>query len=106
MKKVQFKARFTINGEPKLFTINGEEYDEFTYYTSKRMNAEFNYPMASYCLYDKNTGLVVAFGKTKNELFENYKNLSDKYASVRNSERYKIRIYYYERLKRYEKNDK
>ena len=106
MKKVQFKAQFKINGEPKLFTLNGEEYDEFTYYTSKRMNAEFNYPMSSYCLYDKNTGLVVAFGKNKNELFENYKKLSDRYASVRNSRGYRIRIDYYEGLKRYDENDK
>ena len=29
-----------------------------------------------------------------------------KYASVRNSERYKIRIYYYEKLKKDEENDK
>ena len=102
MKKVQFKAQFNINGEIKLFTINGEKYDEFTYYTSKRMNTEFNYPMSSYCLYDKNTGLLVAFGISKQELFENYKNASDRYASVRNSREYRTYIDRYERLKKAE----
>ena len=105
MKKVQFKAQFNINGEIKLFTINGEKYDELTYYTSKRMNTEFNHPMSSYCLYDKNTGLAVAYGKTKNELFENYKKVSDKYASVRNSREYRTCIDRYERLKKAEENE-
>ena len=102
MKKVQFKAQFNVDGEFKLFTLNGEEHDEFTYYTSKRMNTEFNRPMSPYCLYDKNTGLLVAYGETKNELFENYKKVSDKYASIRNTREYRTYIDHYERMKRSE----
>ena len=100
MSKVQFKAQFNVDGDIKLFTLNGEEHDKFTYYTSKRMNTEFNRPMSPYCLYDKNTGLPVAYGKTKNELFENYKKVSDRYDSVRNSREYRTYIDRYERLKK------
>ena len=79
--------------------------DEFTYYTSKRMNTEFNRPMSPYCLYDKNTGLLVARGETKNELFENYKKVSDRYDSVRNSREYRTYIDRYEALKEELGND-
>lgn len=99
MKKLQFKAQFMNNGERTLYALNGEEYDEFTYYTSKRMNAGLKYPISPYCLYDKNTGLTVACGNSKQELFEKYKAVTDRYAKCRNSNEYSKIIEQYEQLK-------
>lgn len=102
MKTLQFKALFFINYKFKICIINVQDYDEFTFYTTKRMNPEFNHPMPPYCLYDKNTGQVVVSATNKQQLFENYNNFSEQYSIIRDLSWYKHFVERYQILKRKE----
>ena len=97
MKKTTFKIRDRVNGVDVLQEVIAEEYDEFVYYVSSRINIDFKYP---YSFYDKKTGLMVCTGKNKRELIDNYNNLNKTYARVRGYECYKKYIERYEQLKK------
>lgn len=97
MKKVKFKAIFYDYGKDRLHTLNGEEYDEFTYYTSIRMNPDFKFSIG-YALYDKKTGLAVVIAKSKREAIEKYIKVAKRYENIRNSKNYLKQIKRYEKL--------
>lgn len=77
--------------------VIAEEYDEFVYYVSPRIDINFKYP---YSFYDKKTGLMVCTGKNKKELINKYNNITEKYTQVRESKHYKKYIEQYEELKK------
>ena len=99
MKKVTFKIRDRYNGDEILQEVIAEEHDEFVYYVSPRTNKDFKY---KYSFYDKKTGLMLCYGKNKQELLDKYNNLNEKYSSVRGSVYYKKAIEQYEQLKKEE----
>lgn len=99
MKKTLFKIRYNNNGVDALQEVIAEEYDEFVYYVSPRINKDFKF---SYYLYDKNTGVMVCTGKNKQELINKYNNITEKYARVRESKHYQKYIEQYEELKKEE----
>lgn len=80
-----------------LVDVNAEEYDEFVYYVSPRMNKDLK---ISYSLYDKKTGLSVCSSTNKQTLIDYYKYFSKKYAEIRESEFYQKAIKQYEELKK------
>ena len=97
MKRTTFKIRDRYNGDEILQEVIAEEYDEFVYYVSSRTNKDFKY---KYSFYDKKTGLMLCYGKNKQELLDKYNNLNEKYSSVRGSVYYKKAIERYEQLKK------
>ena len=99
MKRTTFKIRDRVNGVDVLQEVIAEEYDEFVYYVSSRVNKDFRY---NYSFYDKKTGLMVCTGKNKQELLDNYNNLNETYARVRGYVCYKKYIEQYEQLKKEE----
>ena len=86
---IKFKIRNPALEEEVLREVNAIEYDDCTYYVSQRLNNDCKFKHA---LFDKKTGLMVCYGKTKKELFDTYNNLNDKI--------YKQYIEQYEQLKR------
>lgn len=96
MKKTTFKIRHKVKGVEVLQEVIAEEYDENVYYVSPKTNKDFRY---NYSFYDKKTGLMVCTGKNKRELLDNYNNLNERYARVREYECYKKYIEQYEQLK-------
>lgn len=113
MKTIQFKIQYrsiirdTLHATRTLRTIKVKEYDEFTYYTSQRMNPEVNFGALSYYLYDKYTGIFVVRASSKEKLFRLYNSITKRYRIFRESGRYQEEIEFYEQLKReeIEKND-
>lgn len=97
MKRTTFKIRDRYNGDEILQEVIAEEFDEFVYYVSPRVNKDFKY---NYSFYDKKTGLMVCTGKNKRELLDNYNNLTKVYTHVRESASYKKYIERYEQLKK------
>ena len=98
MKRTTFFIINRIHGiEILLQEVLAEEYDEFVYYVSPRIDINFRGP---YSFYDKKTGLMVCIGKNKRELLDKYNNLYETYARVRGYECYKKYIEQYEQLKK------
>ena len=97
MKRTLFKIRDRIDGVEVLQEVIAEEYDELTYYVSPRTNKNFK---CTYSLYDKRTGLMVCYGKNKQELIDKYNDLNESYARARRREWYKKAIERYEQLKK------
>ena len=94
---IKFKIRNPALEKEVLREVNAIEYDDYTYYVSQRLNNDFKLKNA---LFDKKTGLMVCYGKTKKELFDIYNNLSVKYTKIQNDKIYKQYIEQYEQLKR------
>ena len=69
MKKTTFKIRHRVDGVEVLQEVIAEEYDEFVYYVSPRTNKDFKY---KYSFYDKKTGLMLCYGKNKQELLDKW----------------------------------
>ena len=99
MKKTIFKIREKVDGVDSLQEVIAEEYDGLTYYVSPRTNKNIK---CTYSLYDKKTGLMICYGKNKQELIDNYNKVTERYAQVRKSAHYKKYIEEYERLKKEE----
>ena len=102
MKKVNFKIRDRYNGDEILQEVLAEEYDENVYYVSPRINIHCIYP---YSFYDKKTGLIVCYGKNKQELINKYNEVKERYTQVRESVHYKKYIEKYEQLKKEERKN-
>ena len=94
---IKFKIRNRVDGVDVLQEVIAEEYDENVYYVSSRTNKDFRY---NYSFYDKKTGLMVCYGKTKKELFDTYNNLFVRYTKIQNDKIYKQYIEQYEQLKK------
>ena len=95
---IKFKIRNpALEEEEVLREVNAIEYDDCTYYVSQRLNNDCKFKHA---LFDKKTGLMVCYGKTKKELFDIYNNLFVKYTKIQNDKIYKQYIEQYEQLKR------
>ena len=99
MKRTLFKIRDRIDGVEVLQEVIAEEYDGLTYYVSPRTNKNFK---CTYSLYDKRTGLMVCYGKNKQELINKYNEVKERYTQVRESAHYKKYIEQYEQLKKEE----
>ena len=99
MKKTIFKIREKVDGVDSLQEVIAEEYDGLTYYVSPRTNKNIK---CTYSLYDKKTGLMICYGKNKQELIDNYNKVTERYAQVRKSAHYKKYIKEYEQLKKEE----
>ena len=99
MKKTIFKIRHRVDGVDSLQEVIAEEYDEFVYYVSPKTNKNIK---CTYSLYDKKTGLMICYGKNKQELIDNYNKVTERYAQVRKSVHYKKYIKEYEQLKKEE----
>ena len=99
MKKTIFKIIEKVDGVDSLQEVIAEEYDGLTYYVSPRTNKNIK---CTYSLYDKKTGLMICYGKNKQELIDNYNKVTERYARVRESTHYKKYIEEYERLKKEE----
>ena len=97
MNRTTFKIRDRVNGVDVLQEVIAEEFDEFVYYVSPRVNKDFRY---NYSFYDKKTGLMVCTGKNKRELLDNYNNLNEMYARLRGYKCYKEYIERYVQLKK------
>lgn len=97
MKKILFKIRERVDGIEVLQEVIAEEYDGLTYYVSPRTNKNFK---CTYSLYDKRIGLMVCYGKNKQELINKYNELTERYTQVRESIHYKKYIKEYEQLKK------
>ena len=75
-----------------------EELDEeIEFIHSNRTNKDFKY---KYSFYDKKTGLMLCYGKNKQELLDKYNDLNESYARARRREWYKKAIEQYEQLKK------
>ena len=99
MKKTIFKIIEKVDGVDSLQEVIAEEYDGLTYYVSPRTNKNIK---CTYSLYDKKTGLMICYGKNKQELIDNYNKVTERYAQVRKSAHYKKYIKEYEQLKKEE----
>ena len=99
MTKTLFKIRHIVDGVDSLQEVIAEEYDGLTYYVSPRTNKNIK---CTYSLYDKKTGLMICYGKNKQELIDNYNKVTERYARVRKSAHYKKYIEEYEQLKKEE----
>ena len=99
MKKTIFKIREKVDGVDSRQEVIAEEYDGLTYYVSPRTNKNIK---CTYSLYDKKTGLMICYGKNKQELIDNYNKVTERYARVRESAHYKKYIKEYEQLKKEE----
>ena len=99
MKKTIFKIIEKVDGVDSLQEVIAEEYDGLTYYVSPTTNKDFKF---KYSLYDKKTGLMICYGKNKQELIDNYNKVTERYAQVRKSAHYKKYIKEYEQLKKEE----
>ena len=99
MKKTIFKIIEKVDGVDSLQEVIAEEYDGLTYYVSPRTNKNIK---CTYSLYDKKTGLMICYGKNKQELIDNYNKVTERYAQVRKSAHYKKYIEEYEQLKKEE----
>ena len=99
MKKTIFKIIEKVDGVDSLQEVIAEEYDGLTYYVSPTTNKDFKF---KYSLYDKKTGLMICYGKNKQELIDNYNKVTERYAQVRKSAHYKKYIEEYEQLKKEE----
>lgn len=97
MKKTTFKIRERVDGVDVLQEVIAEEYDEFVYYVSPRINKNFK---CTYSLYDKRTGLMVCYGKNKQELINKYNEVKERYKALFGSILYKKYIERYEQLKK------
>lgn len=97
MKRTTFKIRYRYNGDEILQEVIAEEYDEYVYYVSPRINLDFKYP---YSFYDKKTGLMVCTGKNKKELINKYNEVKDIYKNLFGRSLYKKYIERYEQLKK------
>ena len=97
MKRATFMILIRIDGIEALQEVIAEEYDEFVYYVSPRTNKDFKY---KYSFYDKKTGLMLCYGKNKQELLDKYNDLNESYARARRREWYKKAIEQYEQLKK------
>ena len=103
MKKITFKIRTKVNGADSLQEVIAENYDEFTYYVSPRINKGI---ILEYSLYDKKTGIPACRGgKNKQELINKYNEVFEKCAQVRESKFYQTYIKEYELLKEELEND-
>ena len=97
MKKITFKIRTKVNGVDSLQEVIAENYDEFTYYVSPRINKGI---VLEYSLYDKQTG--ISFCRScinKQDLINNYNEITEQYARLRESKLYQTWINEYETLK-------
>ena len=96
---IKFKIRNPALEKEVLREVIAEEYDGLTYYVSPRTNKNFK---CTYSLYDKRTGLMVCYGKNKQELINKYNEVKERYTQVRESAQYKKYIEQYEQLKKEE----
>ena len=101
MKK-EIKIMNMKNGVFTLETKKTENYDEFTYYVGPCKGDEIR----SYALYDKNTGVEVCYGQTKEELLIRYECIKERYAKFRKEKYYKKLINQYKELLEKEKEKK
>ena len=79
MKRTTFMILIRIDGIESLQEAIAEEYDEYVYYVSPRINIDFRYP---YSFYDKKTGLMVCTGKNKQELINKYNEVKERYKTL------------------------
>ena len=103
MKKATFKIRTKVNGIDSLKEVIAENYDELTYYVSPRTNKGI---IIEYSLYDKKTG--ISFCRScinKQDLINNYNEITEQYAQLRESKLYQTWIKEYELLKEEKQND-
>ena len=106
MKKITFKIRTKVNGVDSLQEVIAENYDELTYYVSPRTNKGI---ILEYSLYDKQTGISFCrSGINKQDLINNYNEITEQYAQLRETKFYQKLIKDYETLKKGEEleNDK
>ena len=101
MKK-EIKIVVLENGVFTLATEKAENYDEFTYYVGPCKVDKIRI----YSLYDKNTGVLVCYGKNKKELLEIYESLKERYAELRKDNYYKELINQYKEMLEKEKEIK
>ena len=94
---IKFKIRNPALEKEVLREVNAIEYDDCTYYVSQRLN---NGCMFKHALFDKKTGLMVCYGKTKKELINKYNEVKDRYKNLFGGKLYKEYIEKYEQLKR------
>lgn len=99
MKKILFKIRERVDGIEVLQEVIAEEYDGLTYYVSPRTNKNFK---CTYSSYDKRTGLMVCYGKNKQELINKYNEVKERYKALFGGILYKKYIERYEQLKKEE----
>ena len=97
MKRTTFMIIIRLHGIDLLKEVIAEEYDEYVYYVSPRMDINFR---GSYSFYDKKTGLMVCTGKSKKELINKYNEVKERCTQVRESAHYKKYIERYEQLKK------
>ena len=103
MKKITFKIRTKVNGVDSLKEVIAENYDELTYYVSPRINKGIIF---KYSLYDKQTGISICrSGINKQDLINNYNEITEQYAQIRKSKFYQTYIKEYELLKEGKQND-
>ena len=98
MKKITFKIRTKFNGDDSLQEVIAENYDELTYYVSPRINKGI---VREYSLYDKQTG--ISFCRScinKKDLINNYNEITEEYAQLRETKFYQKLIKDYEALKK------
>ena len=98
MKKTTFKIRTKVNGIDSLQEVIAENYDELTYYVSPRTNKGI---ILEYSLYDKQTG--ISFCRScinKQDLINNYNEITERYAQLRETKFYQKLIKDYEALKK------
>ena len=100
MKKIKFKIRTKVNGVDSLQEVIAENYDELNYYVSPRTNKGI---IREYSLYDKRTGISFCKSCTnKQDLINNYNDITEEYAQLRKSKLYQTWIKEYEFLKEVE----
>ena len=103
MSRLTFKIRTKVNGVDSLQEVIAENYDEFTYYVSPRTNKGI---ILEYSLYDKKTGISFWWsGINKQDLINNYNEITEQYAKLRESKLYQTWIKEYELLKEELEND-
>lgn len=103
MKKTIFKIRTKVNGVDSLKEVIAENYDELTYYVSPRTNKGI---VLEYSLYDKQTGISFCRSSiNKQDLINNYNEITEQYARLRESKLYQTWIKEYELLKEGKQND-
>lgn len=99
MKRTTFFIINRIHGIEILQEVLAEEYDENVYYVSPRINIHFR---GLYSFYDKKTGLMVCYGKNKQELINKYNEVKERYKALFGGILYKKYIEIYEQLKKEE----
>lgn len=85
--------------------VVAEDFDEFTWYVTKRFKGNEDKLIWSCALIDKQTGLMVVNGKNKQAVLNAYEKAQDRYEKTRSAEYYKKLIEEYQELLKGEENE-